>query len=290
MSRKRPTANISALLGESAELLRQTHVPTTLPIKALKAGKGQPRREFGEARLQELAQSIREQGILQPLLVRPVGQGHEIVAGERRWRAAQLAGLEEVPVIVRELTDAEARQLALIENLQREDLNTVDEVDAKLDLVATTLDLDRETARARLMQLLREEAGEEHRKLEQVFASLGETWSSFTRNKLKILKWPQTILDAVRQGLPYSIAQIIVPAAQEHHPHLLTFAQAGASKKEMQEEVRRLTSSKPKHPKITQVGRVLASARFVARLDKGQQEAVEQWLSSMPDVLREALK
>lgn len=290
MSRKRPTANLGALLGESAELLRETQVPTSLPVGSLTAGRGQPRREFNEATLQELAQSIKEQGVLQPLLVRPVGRGHEIVAGERRWRAAQLAGLDEVPVIIRELSDTAARQVALIENLQREDLNTVDEVDAKLDLVANTLGLDRDQARSRLMQLLREETGPDHEALEQVFASLGETWSSYTRNKLKILKWPEPILDAVRGGLSYSVAQLIVAAPQQHHAHLLAYAQSGASKTEMQAEVKRLAGTAPKRPQIVQVGRILASPRFVERLDQKQLDAVESWLSKMPKVVREALK
>ena len=87
----------------------------------------QPRRAFDEIKLQELAMSIRNQGIIQPLIVRPKGERFELIAGERRWRAAMKAGLDRVPVVVREASDHDALQLALIENLQREDLNPIEE-------------------------------------------------------------------------------------------------------------------------------------------------------------------
>jgi ParB family chromosome partitioning protein len=87
----------------------------------------QPRRSFDEAKLQELATSICNQGIIQPLVVRPKGERFELIAGERRWRAAMKAGLHRVPVVVREASDHDALQLALIENLQREDLNPIEE-------------------------------------------------------------------------------------------------------------------------------------------------------------------
>jgi len=98
-----------------------------LPLALIKPGSSQPRRNFSAEALDELAASIKEKGLLQPLLVRPKGQGYELVAGERRWRAAQLAGLQEVPALIRDITDREALELALVENLQREDLNPVEE-------------------------------------------------------------------------------------------------------------------------------------------------------------------
>lgn len=102
-----------------------------LPVENLQRGRYQPRREFDEEQLEELAESIRGQGIIQPLIVRPVANNrYEIVAGERRWRAAQLAGLREVPAIVRKIEDATALAFALIENIQREDLNPIDEAQA----------------------------------------------------------------------------------------------------------------------------------------------------------------
>lgn len=100
----------------------------SLKISEIEPNREQPRRDFDEGALAELAQSISEHGLLQPLLVRPlIGGGYQIVAGERRYRACRMAGLSEVPVIIRELTDAQTMQLALIENLQRENLNPLEE-------------------------------------------------------------------------------------------------------------------------------------------------------------------
>lgn len=100
----------------------------SLPIGQIEPDRGQPRTRFDEEALAELENSIREYGVLQPLLVRPMSDGtYRIVAGERRWRAARRAGLTEVPVIIRSLTDSEAAAIALIENLQREDLNAIEE-------------------------------------------------------------------------------------------------------------------------------------------------------------------
>lgn len=98
-----------------------------LPLKDLQVGSLQPRKRFDEAAIAELAASIVEKGVLQPLLVRPVEGGYEIVAGERRFRAAQLAGLGSVPVVVRELSDQQTLEAAIIENLQREDLDDLEE-------------------------------------------------------------------------------------------------------------------------------------------------------------------
>ncbi len=120
-------------LGKGLEALfadNQTNdiAPSTVRISEIEPNKDQPRRNFSEEALNELAESIREHGILQPLVVRPLESGmYQIVAGERRWRAARIAGLREVPVIIRTLSDAEAMEQALIENLQREDLDPVEE-------------------------------------------------------------------------------------------------------------------------------------------------------------------
>lgn len=102
----------------------------TLPVGSLTPHPGQPRRHFGEAALEELAESIAARGLIQPIVVRPHGKGYQIVAGERRWRAAQRARLHEVPVIVREFDDAETLEVALVENIQRQDLNAIEEAEA----------------------------------------------------------------------------------------------------------------------------------------------------------------
>ena len=100
---------------------------TQLDVELIQRGKYQPRREMDSQALEDLANSIRAQGVIQPLIVRPVGDKYEIIAGERRWRAAQLAGLGEVPVIIRNIPDEAAMAIALIENIQREDLNPIEE-------------------------------------------------------------------------------------------------------------------------------------------------------------------
>ena len=128
------------------------HAPLLLPLSHLHANPSQPRQTFDAESLAELAASIREQGIIQPLLVRPLAgrPGHyQIVAGERRWRAARQAGLGQVPVHVREMSDAEVMAAALIENLQREDLNPLEEARA-LQQLRETLKLTQEALAARL--------------------------------------------------------------------------------------------------------------------------------------------
>jgi len=133
---------LNALLGDIAP----EPVPTAggsdtpagirmLPVGALTPQPGQPRRVFDEAALEELSQSIATRGVLQPILVRPHGRNYQIVAGERRWRAAQRARLHEVPVIVRELDDADTFEIALLENIQRRDLNAIEEADAYKRLI-----------------------------------------------------------------------------------------------------------------------------------------------------------
>ena len=126
---------LDALLGGSADLAENAPAvagaPSTLPVTALKAGKYQPRTRMDEGALSELAASIKAQGLLQPILVRPIDAvgkvKYEIIAGERRFRAAQLAGMSDVPVVVKEVDDQAAAAMALIENMQREDLNPLEE-------------------------------------------------------------------------------------------------------------------------------------------------------------------
>ncbi|WP_372571536.1 ParB/RepB/Spo0J family partition protein [Ruegeria jejuensis] len=124
---------LSALMADvTPEPVNSESAPTrsdiAVPIEKLRANPDQPRRSFSQENLDELAASIREKGILQPLIVRPVDGGeYEIVAGERRWRAAQMVQLHEVPVLVRDLDDTEVLEVAIIENIQRADLNAVEE-------------------------------------------------------------------------------------------------------------------------------------------------------------------
>lgn len=126
---------LEALLGSSEPVVVEEKL-RTLPVESLRAGPYQPRKDFDPARLQELADSISAQGVVQPIVARPTGTfDYEIIAGERRWRAAQLAGLHEVPVLIRDVTDQAAMAISLIENIQREDLNPLEEAEALRRLV-----------------------------------------------------------------------------------------------------------------------------------------------------------
>ena len=131
MSKKRSLGSgLSELLSDIKTVNTSTqnnkHGLRNLSIDLLKPGKYQPRRDMDKETLAELADSIRTQGIIQPIIVRPISGAYEIIAGERRWRAAQLAKLQEVPVVVREIPDEQVIAISLIENIQREDLNVID--------------------------------------------------------------------------------------------------------------------------------------------------------------------
>jgi ParB family chromosome partitioning protein len=133
---------LSALLGDIAkeepivsDAARSAGI-RTIPVGAIQPNPGQPRRHFDEAALDELAASVAARGLIQPIIVRPRGKGYEIVAGERRWRAAQRAQLHEIPAIVRELDDGATFELAIIENVQRADLNVMEEAEAYQRLVS----------------------------------------------------------------------------------------------------------------------------------------------------------
>lgn len=132
--KKRLGRGLAALIGDDTSeeaVVQDARTLRHMPIEMLKASPNNPRKHFADTELEELANSIRDKGLLQPIVVRPLGGGdYEIVAGERRWRAAQRAGVHDVPVLIRELSDGEALEIALIENIQRSDLNPLEEARA----------------------------------------------------------------------------------------------------------------------------------------------------------------
>lgn len=136
MNRKALGRGLGALLS-SDRTIDLGSEPTEVDLDSIVPGSMQPRTHFDEASLQSLAESIRSHGIVQPLLVRRRGDGYELIAGERRWRAAKLAGLEKVPVVVKEVPDDSLLEIALIENIQREDLNPIEEAQAYKKLIET---------------------------------------------------------------------------------------------------------------------------------------------------------
>ena len=140
MKKKRLGRGLGSLIGNiddvaSADATDSVAGLDEIDIDRIQRGKFQPRQHFDQQALQELADSIRSQGIVQPIVVRPEGNHYELVAGERRWRAAQLAGLQKVPAVIRELDAKAAAAIALIENIQREDLNPLEEAQALLRLI-----------------------------------------------------------------------------------------------------------------------------------------------------------
>jgi ParB family chromosome partitioning protein len=167
---------LDALLGSNEESARKD-AQAMLPVGAIRPGKYQPRTRMDEKSLQELAASIKAQGLMQPLLVRPIGrEQYELIAGERRWRAAQMAGLGEVPVLVREVPDNVALAMALVENIQREDLNPIEE--------------------AAGLQRLIEEFRMTH---EQAADAVGRSRSA-TTNLLRLLKLAKPVQAMLMQG------------------------------------------------------------------------------------------
>jgi ParB family chromosome partitioning protein len=161
------TPVVSALPGRTLLLL---------PVEAIERNPGQPRKRFEEEKLEELAASIRTHGVVEPILVRKDGARYRILAGERRWRAAQRAGLKEVPAVLREASDREAFELALVENLQRADLNAIEEAEA--------------------FEVLIEDHGLTQ---EKVAERVGKERSTVT-NALRLLRLPEDVRDLVRGG------------------------------------------------------------------------------------------
>jgi ParB family transcriptional regulator, chromosome partitioning protein len=197
-----------ALFGAEDELSKESN---QMSIGKIKLPKQQPRRYFDPQKQESLMASIRQYGILEPLLVRPMGSGYELVAGERRFRAAQALEIKEVPVVIREMNDQESQYIALVENLQREDLNPIEETEAILDLLSLELKLPREGVIALLHQLKKQNGNNVIPKVEEVFASLGSMgWLSFVQNRLPILNLPEDVLEALRQGqIAYTKARAI---------------------------------------------------------------------------------
>lgn len=188
---------------------KEDSVVTTVSLEKIILTDSQPRRYFAPQSMQSLVESVSSEGILQPILVRPCeDEKFELVAGERRYLAAQTAGLTQVPVIVRSMSDLEAMQYALVENLQREDLNPVEETDAIIQLLGYQLGGYDEAEAISLLYRMDNEAKEkitrhlsgnsEAEIVEQVFAALGRmNWQSFVRTRLPLLKLPPDILEAL---------------------------------------------------------------------------------------------
>jgi ParB family chromosome partitioning protein len=276
----------------------------------------QPRRYFDERALSDLVASVRQYGILQPLLVRPLEEGkYELVAGERRYRAAQEAGLTAVPVVVRQFTNNEALQLSLIENLQREDLNPVEETEGILQLLSLRLDLSAPEVISLLYRLDNQQktplthnvvgdssspthnvVGDSAMSLvQEVFESLGGMqWTSFVKHRLPLLKLPPEILAALRTGkIAYTKAQAIAKVKEESaRRSLLEAAIAdGLSLSQIKERIQSLKAQsqladaqeKQLSARLTQINRLVKKTGVGSDPEKRQQ--VEALLGQLEALL-----
>ncbi|GLV49280.1 chromosome partitioning protein ParB [Thermus sp. LT1-2-5] len=258
----------------------------------------QPRRRFEEASLKALAESIRAHGVLEPLLVRPKGDGkYEIVAGERRYRAAQMAGLSEVPVVVLEVDERAAQAIALLENLQREDLNPYEETVGILDLLSLELGKGREEVVSLLHRMRNEKGGKathnvmgspEAGKVEEVFRLLGRmSWESFVQNRLPLLTLPEDLREALEAGaLPYTAALELKKVKEEEaRKALLEEAKAGLSLRELKARVRELLKRearpKPWHHEVAEKLKRLD----LEALPQEKRKAAEEKLRELMDLL-----
>ncbi|ARP84249.1 chromosome partitioning protein ParB [Bordetella genomosp. 8] len=228
--------------------------PNVLPVTVMRAGKYQPRTRMDEGALNELAESIRTQGIMQPILVRPLSDGalgqYEIIAGERRFRAAQLAGLKEVPVLVREVPDENAAVMALIENIQREDLNPLEE--------------------AHGVKRLLDEFGLTH---EQAAQSIGRSRSA-TSNLLRLLNLApavQTMLLAGDIDMGHARALLAVDGATQ-----IQLANQVIAKRLSVREAEKLVAKAAKESDPVARKKGIGSSRDVARLE----EAISDFLGT----------
>ena len=267
----------------------------TLPLEVL-VPSPQPRKRFEN--LEALAESIREKGVLQPLLVRPLGDGrYAIVAGERRYRAARMAGLSEVPVRVVELSEKEARLLALVENLQREDLNPYEETVGVLALLSEDLGKPVEEVVGLLHRMQNEKRGKatqnvlgspEARRVEEVFKALGRmTWESFVQARLPLLSLPEDLKAALEEGaIPYTAALELKKVKDEaSRKVLLEEVKAGLSLRELRARVREvLRKEKAPRPWYREVGERLLRLDLEA-LPPERRALVERKLKELEELL-----
>ena len=219
---KRDFKNVTLFSDDSSENLESN--VSILKIEKIVLPPSQPRRYFSPEAMESLVASIQREGILQPLLVRPIQEKFELVAGERRYRAAHLLSFSEVPVVIRELDDVQAKLISLTENLQREDLNPVEETEGILALLSLKTGLDTENICSWLNRLDHEARGNikivddnmsAHNvmgktMLEEIFSFFNLTWQSFLKNRLPLLNLPEEVLTALREGkLEYTKAKVI---------------------------------------------------------------------------------
>ncbi len=238
-------------------------VSELVALKDILLPESQSRRFFDPIAMADLTQSVQKKGILSPLLVRPLPNNqYELVAGERRLRAAKAVGLEQVPVIIFELSELEAKELGLVENLQRQDLNPIDETEGILALLAVQENLTVEEVISRLYRLYNQQKGNVDNSNPNVwvksfsasvtalFDSLGRlNWESFVKTRLPLLKLPQDILEPLRQGkIEYTKAKALA-SLKDSETRKELMAEAIAQSLSLREIKERIKAVKPQPQK-----------------------------------------
>lgn len=267
--------------------------PGLIPVAHIDANPDQPRRHFDEVALQDLARSVAAQGVLQPILVRPVGTRFQIVFGERRFRAAQLAGLTSIPAMVKAVADADLPVVAALENLQRHDLNRFEEVRAKVHLVAELFSITPPEVPTYLKRLRAQpdEHAADVLALEQLFGQLGgEQWRSFVVNGLPVLNLPDGIRRAVEDGtLAYSKALLIARAPAAHQDALVgNTLTHGWTQTELQRQIRALLSPTPAatvSPDTLAALKRQLTPRRLADLTPDRRSEAERLMRALQDLL-----
>ena len=294
-------ANLNVLFGDE----ETTTSPQIVKIDSISLPASQPRRYFDPQKLEQLTQSVKAHGILENLLVRPLkGKegAYELVAGERRYRAAQAAELTEVPVTIRELSDEEALSIALVENLQREDLNPVEETEGIVTLLGIELKESSEAVISLLHKMDNEQKGKvtnnvignvEKQKIESVFADLGQNWQSFVNNRLPLLKLPEEILEVLRQGkIAYTKARAIAKIKDEQQRNNLIeeAVTQNLSLAQIKEKIKALSSKDNFAPSpSTQVKTITSRLNRSKLWDKNPKKwkQVQNWLQKIDNLLED---
>lgn len=301
--------DLTRLFGSNTEELALTEPSEPknfLPIAQIHRKHEQVRRYFDPQKMEQLTASVREYGILENLLVRsmPGKPGeYELVAGERRYRAAQGAGLTEVPATILELSDQQALQITLVENLQREDLNPVEETEGILQLLAIRLELSVQEVVSLLYRMQNESTRslnhnvvvQEEEVVEEVFNALGRmSWQSFVKHRLPLRNLPEEVLEALQQGkIEYTKAQTIGRVKDEgQRQELLQAAIAqDLSIRDIRDRIKQLsqsqnTASQPPDylKRFNAVSRQLKKTS--AWEDQGKRDRLETLLKEIEDLVK----
>jgi ParB family chromosome partitioning protein len=219
MARQTLGRGLSALLGEDTVATTDAPAPTEIDIDLIEPNPQQPRTRFGEAQLEELAKSIRSNGVVQPIVVRKQDGVYQIIAGERRWRASQRAGLRKIPAVVRDIPDEKLLELALVENIQRQELNAIEEANAYRKLIEHV---------GLTQEMLSERVGKER---------------SVIASTLRLLKLPNDIQRLITEGyLTAGHGRALLLSDDHQHQRIVanTVVDMGLSVRETEKAIKRL--------------------------------------------------